>query len=104
MAKDEFAEFRSPDDASFDKLVAAIDRAYHRPWQMLWRSFLQGLMSAIGAAVGWILIITLSGYLFQALGGINLLKPLLQKAQDGISSAQTKALKEANQLQGSQGN
>jgi hypothetical protein len=102
MAKDEFAEFRSPDDASFDKLVAAIDRAYHRPGLMLWRSFCQGLMSAIGMAIGWILIISVSGYLFQALGGINLLKPWIEKAQQGIISAQTKSLKEASQLQ--QGN
>jgi len=92
MPKDEFSDFRSPEQASFDKMVEALDRAYHRPWAMMWRSFLHGLMSAVGAAVGWILIITLSGYLFQALGGIKLLTPLLDKAQEGIDSAAHKAI------------
>lgn len=49
---DEFSEFRHPDDASFDRFVRAIDRAYHRPWIMFWRSVLHGIGTAIGATVG----------------------------------------------------
>ncbi|CAN5143049.1 hypothetical protein BH11PAT4_BH11PAT4_6920 [soil metagenome] len=47
-----FKDFKHPDDASFDKLVAAIDRAYHRPFRMAMRSFLHGMMTALGATVG----------------------------------------------------
>lgn len=97
-AKDEFAEFRSPDEASLDRLIAALDRAYHRPGSLMWRAFLQGLSGAFGAAVGWILIITISGFLFQALGGINLLHPVLDKIEQGIQRAQTAALRQTNQL------
>ena len=50
--KDEFDPYRHPDDASFDKFVAAIDRAYHKPLQMMVRSFLQGIAYAVGATVG----------------------------------------------------
>lgn len=86
--EDEFSEFRSPEDASFDKMVHALDRAYHKPWVMMWRAFLQGLMGAFGTAVGWILIFTLSGVIFQALGGFSLFKPITDKLQSTISDIQ----------------
>jgi hypothetical protein len=50
--EESFKEFKHPDDASFDKLVAAIDRAYHRPFRMALRSFIHGMMTALGATVG----------------------------------------------------
>lgn len=92
--KPEFTEFSNPEDASFDKLVQAIDRAYHRPWTMMWRSFMHGIMTAIGAAVGWILILILSGLLFQALGGVQLFQPLLEKMEEAIQRTQQRSTME----------
>ena len=86
-AASDFSDFQSPHEASVDKLVAAIDNAYHRPWMMMWRSFLQGFMAAIGAVIGTAFIGILSVYLFQALGGFSLLKPYVDKLQHSISTS-----------------
>lgn len=93
MSKEEFKDFQSPHEASEDRLVEAIDRAYHRPWLMMWRSFLQGVMSGIGAVVGSAIILLLLGFLFNRLGGVNLLKPAIGKLQDTIIQSQVKTLK-----------
>ena len=82
--KDEFAEYTHPDDVSFDKFVAALDRAYHRPFQMMFRSFLSGLMSAIGAAVGAALILLLTGFLLAKLGGVQVFKPFVESIQNMV--------------------
>ena len=79
-ADDEFAAFRHPDDASFDKFVAAIDRAYHRPFVMMWRSFLQGVATALGATVGAGIVFIL---LFYVLRNFNF-SPVIQNFQDII--------------------
>jgi hypothetical protein len=83
-SRDEFMEFRNPADPTLDRLVQAVDRAYNRPWLMLWRSFLQGMMSAIGAVVGTALVVALAGFVFNRLGGLELLRPGVQKLQDMI--------------------
>ncbi len=89
--KDEFADYRGPDEASFDRFILALDRAYHRPWLMMWRAFLHGMMSAIGAAVGAVLIVVLTGYVLNRLGGVELLRPLVNRVQEMI--IQTPAFK-----------
>ena len=91
MGKDEFSDFSHPESASFDKLVEALDRAYHRPGTMIWRSFLHGIMTAIGAAVGWILILIVSGFIFQALGGIKILEPTMNRLRDSLLEAQIRS-------------
>jgi|GEM_PF-5665080 len=81
--KDEYAAYRHPDDASFDKFVAAIDRAYHRPVQMMWRSFLQGVATALGATVGAGLVLII---LFYVLRSINF-SPYIQDFQNIVIPA-----------------
>lgn len=65
--KDDFADYRHPDDASFDKLVGAIDRAYHRPFVMMGRAFLHGMMSILGGTVGAAIIFVILFYILRSL-------------------------------------
>jgi len=81
---EEVAKESVPNEASIERLVRVMETAYHRPWYMMWRSFLQGLMAAIGAAVGTALFFTILIWVFQALGGIELLRPGIEKFQQFI--------------------
>jgi len=51
-------------------LTAAIDKAYNHPRQLMWRSFLMGLLSGLGATVGVAIVIALLGFLIRELGGL----------------------------------
>jgi hypothetical protein len=81
-----FLEFTNPNDPVIDRLVQSLDKAYNRPWLMMWRSFLQGVMTAIGASVGTILIIAIIGFTVSKLGGIELFRPGIEKLQDMITA------------------
>lgn len=85
MSHPEFSDFQSPDEASVDRLVRALDRAYHRPGLLLWRSFWQGVMSAMGATVGTIVVLFAIGLIIRQLGGIELLSPVIEKVQDSVA-------------------
>ena len=85
--KDEFADYRHPDEASFDKFVAALDRAYHRPFQMMMRAFLQGIATALGATVGAGLVLII---LFYALRSINY-TPFINQLQNIIIPSSIRA-------------
>lgn len=65
--RDEFDSFKHPDDASFDKFIGALDRAYHRPFLMMWRSFLHGMAAALGATVGAALVFVILFYVLRTL-------------------------------------
>ncbi|MEI6477825.1 MAG: hypothetical protein WCO52_02460 [bacterium] len=82
----DFTDFESPHEASVDRLIKAVDRAYHRPWLMMWRSFLQGMMAAVGAMFGTAVVAVGLVYLFQALGGISLLKPFTDSIVQSIDA------------------
>jgi len=83
----DFTAFQSPHEASVNRLIESLDRAYHRPWLMMWRAFLQGLMSAFGMTFGYLLIFTLLAYVFQSLGGIKLLDPLIERVTQSVIPA-----------------
>jgi hypothetical protein len=70
------------DQATMHRLLTAVDRAYNRPWLMMWRSFLHGFMTALGATIGTALFFTILVWFFQRLGGIDLLAPQIEKLQD----------------------
>ena len=80
----DFSDFQSPHEASVERLVQAIDKAYHRPGLMLWRSFWQGFMSAIGLSVGYAVVVIILIYVFRSLGGIELLQPFANKIQEMV--------------------
>ena len=69
IAGEAFKDFKGPDEASFDKFILALDRAYHRPWSMMWRSFLQGVMKGMGTVFGFLMMIAILVLLFRAFNG-----------------------------------
>jgi hypothetical protein len=71
-------------DATIARLVHAVELAYNRPWRMMGRSFIHGLMTALGATVGTALFFTILLWIFQALGGLDLIKPGVEKLQSYI--------------------
>lgn len=91
MSDQEFQVFQSPDDATVNHLVAALDRAYHRPGLLMWRSFLAGFMSALGATIGTLIILAVTGLVFHQLGGIALFSPLVQKLEQQIVDSQNQS-------------
>jgi hypothetical protein len=58
-------------DPTLNKLVVAVDKAYNRIGYMMWRAFLQGVMSALGAAFGTFVILGVLAFLFRELNGIS---------------------------------
>lgn len=80
----DFSDFEDPSNASVDRLVRSLDRVYHRPWLLIWRSLLSGFMAAIGAVVGTALIGALSVYLFHTLGGAAILNSAVQNLKDTV--------------------
>jgi hypothetical protein len=74
----------APSEATVRRLVVAVEKAYHRPWLMMWRSFLHGFMTALGATIGTALFFTILIWVFQALGGVDLLRPGVEAIQDLI--------------------
>lgn len=73
-----------PNNATIERLATAVELASKRPWLLMWRSFLQGFMTALGATIGTALFFAVLIWLFHRLGGVDLLKPGIQKLQDLI--------------------
>ena len=88
----DFEDFQSPHEASVDRLIQAVDRAYHRPFLMMWRSFMHGFMTAVGATVGTAVIISLIGDIIQLQGGLSLLNPFIDHVQQTVINSQSKAI------------
>ena len=57
-------------EKSINNLVAAIDKAYHKPGQLAWRGFLLGLMSGLGATVGVAIVLAVIGLVIRQFGGL----------------------------------
>lgn len=89
---EEFKEFENPNSASVDRLIQALDRAYHRPGLLMWRAFTSGLFYAIGATVGAAIFFSVVLYVLHVLGGLSLLSPGIEKLSDMITSQQVKSL------------
>lgn len=71
-----------PSDATISRLATAVEQASKHPWLLMWRSFLQGFMTALGATIGTALFFTILVWVFQRLGGVNLLKPEIDKLEN----------------------
>lgn len=82
MAEEPASSAPAPSQATIDRLVQAVERAYHRPWRMMGRSFLHGFMTALGATVGTAVFFAVLIWVFQQLGGLELLRPGVEKLQD----------------------
>lgn len=66
QTEEAFKDFKHPDEASFDRLVKALDRAYHHPFKMAIRSFFHGMMAALGATIGAGLVLVLMFYMLKS--------------------------------------
>ena len=76
------------------RLADALDLAFNHPWKMAGRAFTHGMMSAIGAAFGTVLIVVVSGYVANQLG---LFSTVLNKVQDAVVNTQRKAVQQIEQ-------
>lgn len=74
----------SPRDIEINRLVQALDRAYSHPWLLVRRSFVSGFMTAVGAWLGSVLIVVLSGLIIRH---FNLVGPLFQRLEDSVSNS-----------------
>ena len=69
-------------DRLLDRLAIALDRVFHRPRLLLWRGFILGFASGIGAAFAIILI----GFMVNHFGGIPLVGDFLQRFGQAVPS------------------
>lgn len=74
------------------RLSAAIEHAYTKTGVLIWRSFLQGFVSAIGAACATALVLLAGIYLFKTLGGPALLQSYVASLSDTIVRSQEQSL------------
>jgi hypothetical protein len=92
QTKDEmWSEQKPASDADVSRLANALELAYARPWVLIRRGFINGFMSAVGAWVGSVLIIVLSGILIQH---FNLITPVLQRLENTAIQTQSKAVRQ----------
>lgn len=69
-----------------DQLVNIIDKTYHHPGNLMWRSFVSGLLSGLGATIGVAVVLTLLGYLLRHLGGLPVIGQWLNDASQILPS------------------
>lgn len=53
-----------------DRLITVIEKTYHHPGSLMWRSWISGLMSGLGATMGVAIILALVGFLIRQFGGL----------------------------------
>lgn len=71
----------SKQQKTLEALTAAIEKVYTQPKRMMWRSFLMGLLSGLGATLGVAIVLTLLGYLIHAVGGLPVVGDWLTNVQ-----------------------
>jgi hypothetical protein len=71
--------------ANLDRLVSAIDKAYHHPGPLVWRGFLVGLASGLGATIGVALVLALLGFILRELGGLPIVGEWLQGVGNNLN-------------------
>ena len=76
---------------NLDRLVRAVDKAYHHPGPLVWRGFLIGLASGVGGTIGVAIVVGLLTLLVGQLGGIPIigeaLRDLLRTISGGAESS-----------------
>lgn len=50
-------------DTKLEKLLKSLDRVYPSTTQLIWRSFLHGLFTALGATIGLAIIVSIVTYI-----------------------------------------
>ncbi len=57
-------------------LIDSINKVYPSTGRLMWRSFLRGLFTAIGAMVGLLIVITIATFIFSQFRSIPVLQNL----------------------------
>lgn len=70
------------EQANIRRLIAAIDKAYNKPKELIWRAFLVGLLSGLGATVGVAVILAVLGLIVKKLGGIPVIGDWLNNVNE----------------------
>lgn len=70
---------------NLDRLLRAVDKAYHHPGPLVWRGFLIGLASGLGATIGVALVLATFGFILRELGGLPVIGEWLQGVGDNIN-------------------
>ncbi|OGD60885.1 hypothetical protein A3A71_03175 [Candidatus Berkelbacteria bacterium RIFCSPLOWO2_01_FULL_50_28] len=67
-----------------ERLITALDRAYHRPGLLVWRGFLIGLASGLGATIGAAIVLALLGFLLREFGGLPVIGNWLNSISNSL--------------------
>ncbi|QQG50262.1 MAG: hypothetical protein HZB70_01615 [Candidatus Berkelbacteria bacterium] len=70
---------------NLDRLVRAIDKAYHHPGPLVWRGFMIGLASGLGATIGVAVVLAILGFLVRELGGLPFIGEWIQGVGNTIN-------------------
>ncbi|MEK7548324.1 MAG: DUF5665 domain-containing protein [Patescibacteria group bacterium] len=76
-------------DKHIQRLVEAIDRTYHHTGLLVWRGFLIGLASGLGATLGVAIVVAGAGILLRQLGGLPWIGQYLLNAVEFLPTNQT---------------
>lgn len=61
---------QNPKQDKVEQLVIALEKVYQRPGLIMWRGFLLGLFSGLGATIGVALVLGILGMLIRQFGGL----------------------------------
>lgn len=67
-----------------ERLIRAIDKTYHHPGYLMWRGFLIGLASGLGATIGVAIVLALSGFILRELGGLPVVGDWLNSIRSSL--------------------
>jgi hypothetical protein len=62
-------------------LTKATDRAYGSMKRLMWRSFVAGIFTALGATIGVSIVLAVVAYLLSQLRGVPFLEPVIENSQ-----------------------
>lgn len=68
-----------------ERLTAAIEKTYHNPRVLIWRGFLIGLASGLGATIGVAIVLALLGLFVREFGGLPVIGQWLQGLNSSIN-------------------
>lgn len=74
----------SQKEKKIDALIGAIDKAYHHLGWLMWRGFLIGLMSGLGATIGVAITLAILGFFVRQLGGLPVIGDWFLQLNDAL--------------------
>lgn len=69
-----------------ERLIAAIDKTYHHPGFLMWRGFMVGLASGLGATIGVAIVLGMLGVFLRELGALPIIGEWIKNLSAGFKS------------------